>query len=65
MRPGLERIASSIARQIANRTVNTVHLVGGAIRIPNAGLIISHFIDIPTITYPHSDLVTPFGIAMS
>ncbi len=65
LRPGLERIASSIARQIANRTVKTVHLVGGAIRIPNAGSIISRFIDIPTITYPHSDLVTPFGIAMS
>jgi ethanolamine utilization protein EutJ len=65
LRPGLERIASSIARQIGNRTVKTVHLVGGAIRIPNAGSIISDFINIPTITYPYSDLVTPFGIAMS
>lgn len=65
LRPGIERIASSIARQIGPRTVEAVHLVGGAVRVPNSASIISKFIGVPTVAYPHSDLVTPFGIAAS
>lgn len=65
LRPGIERIASSIARQIGRRPVDAVHLVGGAVRVPDAASIIAQFIGIPTIAYPHSDLVTPFGIARS
>ncbi len=65
LRPGIERIASSIARQIGPDKVDSVHLVGGAVRVPNAASIIAEFIGIPTVAYPHSDLVTPFGIALS
>lgn len=65
LRPGIERIGSSILRQIAGRPVGSVHLVGGAVRVANAAAIISRFTGIPTIAYPHSELVTPFGIAMS
>ena len=32
---------------------------------PSAADIISRYLGIPTIGYPHSELVTPFGIAMS
>jgi ethanolamine utilization protein EutJ len=65
LRPGIERIGSSILRQIAGRPVGSLHLVGGAVRVANAAAIISRFTGIPTIAYPHSELVTPFGIAMS
>jgi len=41
LRPGIERIGSSILRQIAGRPVGTVHLVGGAVRVANAAAIIS------------------------
>jgi ethanolamine utilization protein EutJ len=65
MRAGIERIGSSILRQIAGRPVGSLHLVGGAVRVANAAAIISRFTGILTIAYPHSELVTPFGIAMS
>jgi ethanolamine utilization protein EutJ len=65
LRPGIERIASSIAKQIAPRSVEIVHLVGGAVRVPNATEIIGSYLGIPTVGYPHSELVTPYGIAMS
>jgi ethanolamine utilization protein EutJ len=65
LRPGIERIGSSILRQIAGRPVGSLHLVGGAVRVANAAAIISRFTGIPTVAYPHSELVTPFGIAMS
>ena len=65
LRPGIERIASSIARQVSPRMIEKVHLVGGAVRVPDSAAIISNFIGMPTIAYPHSELVTPFGIAMS
>ena len=65
LRPGLERIANSIGKQIAPRTVETVHLVGGAVRVPGAPEIIGRYLGLRTVGYAHSELVTPFGIAMS
>ena len=65
LRPGVERIAASIQLQIGNRQVSSVHLVGGAVRIPGADGIVGNFLNIPTVAYPHSELVTPFGIALS
>jgi ethanolamine utilization protein EutJ len=65
LRPGFERIAHSIGKQIAARTVERIHLVGGAVRVAEAPEVISRYLGIPTVGYPHSELVTPFGIAMS
>ena len=65
LRPGIERIGSSILRQIAGKKVGSLHLVGGAVRVAHAAAIVSRFTGIPTTAYPHSELVTPFGIAMS
>jgi ethanolamine utilization protein EutJ len=65
LRPGIERIANSIGKQIAPRTVEAVHLVGGAVRVPDAPEIIGGYLGPRTVGYAHSELVTPFGIAMS
>jgi len=65
LRPGLERIANSIVRQIGEHPVRSIHLVGGAVRVPHAATIVAAFSGIETRAYPHSELVTPFGIAMS
>lgn len=65
LRPGLERIATSIARQLGDASVPAIHLVGGAIRLREAGAIVARITGIETRTYPHAELVTPFGIAMS
>jgi len=65
LRPGVERIASSILRQIGNHQVRTIHLVGGAVRVPHASSIVAGYCGIQALAYPHSELVTPFGIAMS
>jgi len=63
LHPGIERVANSIQHQIAGRAVDSIHLVGGALMIPGADQIITNYIGIDTVTYPRSDLVTPFGIA--
>ena len=63
--PGIERIASSIGKQAGPRRVETVHLVGGAIRVPGAPKIVGDYLGVRAVGYPHSELVTPFGIAMS
>lgn len=65
LQPGVERIAASVKRQIGNRRVSSVHLVGGAVRIPGADEVVERFLNIPTIAYPQSELVTPFGISLS
>lgn len=65
LKPGIERIATSIERQIGGLAVEAVHLVGGAVMLPGTDKIISRFLGRQVHAYPHSDLVTPFGIAMS
>lgn len=65
LRAGLERIAQSISQQIGPYAVEAVHLVGGAIRLPEAGTIVAGVTGYPARIYPHSELVTPFGIALS
>lgn len=65
LRPGIERIASSIVRQIGDHSVRSIHLVGGAVRVPHAAAIVASFSGLEACAYPHSELVTPFGIAMS
>ena len=65
LKPGIERIAASIERQIGARAVQSVHLVGGAVMLPGTSKVVSEVIGLPVFAYPHSELVTPFGIAMS
>lgn len=65
LRPGIERIAASIRRQVGATRAPRIHLVGGTLMLPGAGEVIERFIGVPTVSYPHAHLVTPFGIAMS
>jgi ethanolamine utilization protein EutJ len=65
LRPGVERVAASVQRQIAGRSVSSVHLVGGALQLPGADQVVADYLGIETVAYPHAELVTPFGIAAS
>ena len=65
LRPGIERIAESIRRQCNGTSPGTVHLAGGALRLPQADLMISHYLGWPVQAYDHAELITPFGIAVS
>ncbi len=64
LRPGIERIAESIKRQIGAEPVRAVHLVGGALMIGGAADIVSAYLAIPATGYAHADLITPFGMAL-
>jgi len=63
--PGIERIAETIRRQILGEHVASVHLVGGALLLPGAAGIISQYLGVPTVAYPHANLITPFGMALA
>lgn len=65
LRPGLERVATNIARLSQGYESLPVHLVGGALMIPGAGQIISQYLERQVVEYPHALYVTPFGIARS
>lgn len=65
LRPGVERIAESIRRQCANVCPGIIHLAGGALRIPGADAVIEQYLGWRLSSYPHAELITPFGIARS
>ncbi len=63
--PGFERIAESVAQQCNGESPGELHLAGGACRIPGASGIVERYVGWKTVTYPHAELITPFGIALS
>ena len=63
--PGIERIAESIAQQCGHVSPGEVHLAGGALQLPGAAGVVSRYLGWPTAAYPHAELITPFGIAVS
>lgn len=65
LRPGIERIAASIRLQCANVCPGVVHLAGGALQVPGADAIVEHYLGWRVKSYPHADLITPFGIAVN
>lgn len=65
LRPGIERIAESIRRQCAGRSPGVVHLAGGALSLPGSDDVIASYLGWPVCAYPHAELITPFGIALS
>lgn len=65
LRPGIERIADSIRRQCNVEKPIAVHLAGGALLIPGAERVVETYLGWPVVAYPHADLITPFGIALS
>jgi ethanolamine utilization protein EutJ len=65
LRPGIERIAASIQLQCGDVSPGVVHLAGGALQIPGAEAVIEHYLGWCVKSYPHAELITPFGIAVS
>jgi ethanolamine utilization protein EutJ len=65
LRPGVERIAESIRLQCANVCPGVIHLAGGALRIAGADAVIEQYLGWRVLSYPHAELITPFGIAAS
>jgi ethanolamine utilization protein EutJ len=65
VRPGIERIAESIRRQAAGDPIAMVHLVGGALLLPGAPDIVARYLGVDVVTYPHADLITPFGMGLA
>jgi ethanolamine utilization protein EutJ len=63
LRPGIERIAASIAQQCNGENPGVVHLAGGALQIPRANQVIEAYLGWPVQAYAHAELITPFGIA--
>ena len=64
LRPGIERIAASIHLQCGEICPGVVHLAGGALQIPCADTIIEDYLGWRVKSYPHAELITPFGIAV-
>lgn len=64
LRPGIERIAESIRRQCADACPGTLHLAGGALRLPQTDAVVSRYLGWPVQSYENSELITPFGIAV-
>jgi ethanolamine utilization protein EutJ len=65
LQPGIERIAESVRRQAGGKSLGTVHLVGGALLLPGAADVIARYLQVAVATYPHADLITPFGMALA
>jgi len=64
LRPGIERIAESIRRQIKGSDVDAVFLVGGALLVEGAAGVVAEYLGLPAVAYPHAELITPFGMAL-
>lgn len=65
LRPGIERIATSIASLSRGFEELPVHLVGGGLMIDGASQIVSGYLGRTTNDYPHSLFITPLGLCWS
>jgi ethanolamine utilization protein EutJ len=65
LRPGIERVAASIAKQCDGKSPGVVHLAGGALQLPGADRVIEAWLGWPVQAYAHAELITPFGIAVN
>lgn len=63
LKPGLQRIAASIAAMSPDADDLDVHLAGGAVMVDGAREIIAAELGRTVHTYPHSLFITPVGIA--
>ncbi len=63
LRPGIERIGSSIRDLTGGAEHLELHLAGGALMLPGADTTISKYLGRRVRAYPHALLITPLGIA--
>lgn len=65
LRPGYERIARTVVDLTVDYAELPVHLVGGALMAPGAKEAVAAWSNRTVVSYPHANLITPLGIAMS
>lgn len=65
LRPGVERIAETVARECGRVDPGAVHLAGGALQLAGAAAVVESYLGWPVQAYGHAELITPFGIAVS
>jgi ethanolamine utilization protein EutJ len=63
--PVAQKMASIVARHVADWDVEKIYLVGGASSLLGIEDVFSSYIGIPTKKPPHPMMVTPLGIAMN
>jgi ethanolamine utilization protein EutJ len=63
--PGLQRIAENVRSLTVGAEELPLHLAGGAMMIAGAGDVLAKYLERTVVTYPHSLLITPIGIARS
>jgi len=65
VRPVMEKVGAIIRRNVGNRPVGSLTLVGGSSAFPGFGQVIQTYTGIPTVVAAHPMFVTPLGIAMN
>lgn len=64
LRPVMEKVGSIVRRHVADRTVKTIYLVGGACAFPGMPQVIEEYTGIKTVLPGNPLFITPLGIAM-
>jgi ethanolamine utilization protein EutJ len=64
VRPVMEKIGTIIARHLAGRSVDQIHLVGGACAFPGIDEVVAEVTGLPATVAAHTQLVTPLGLAL-
>ncbi len=64
IRPVFDKIATIVARHLADHDVDTIHLVGGTAAFPGIGEVMAARTGLTVEVSPHPLLVTPLGVAL-
>lgn len=62
--PVMQKVASIVARHIANYNVKTIYMVGGTSSMMGIAEVVEEWTGVKTYTPPHPMFVTPIGAAM-
>jgi ethanolamine utilization protein EutJ len=65
VRPVIEKIGTIVGRHIDGWQVNQLTLVGGAPAFPGMAAVLDEMLAVPVSVAPHTQLVTPLGIALA
>ena len=64
VRPVMEKVATIVARHVADYNVDTLYLVGGTSSFSGIDKVVEEVTGIKTVVPPHPLFVTPFGVAL-
>ena len=65
VRPVMEKVATIVARHVADYNVDTLYLVGGTSSFNGIDKVVEEVTGIKTVVPPHPLFVTPFGVALT